>query len=161
MTFLPANASAPFLTEQVTYSEDISQMLIQLTNLYSANSVSMNIREIAIYDLIEIVDGQQWFNPSNTQLKRFGFRQVWSFTTIAAGATLTIAHGIVNLTLVTSVAGGVLTANPDFRCLPYVNVTAATNQIGVLVDATNIYISVGSGSPAVTSGAVVLEYLKN
>jgi hypothetical protein len=161
MTYLPVNTATPFLPEQVVYSEDLSQLLIQLTNLFSQNSVATNIREISIYDLIPIVTGQQWYNLVTPQSKRFGFREVFSFTTIAAGATLTIAHGIPNLVQLTTVAGGVVTAVPDFRCLPYVSATSVTNQIEVNVDATNIYIINGSTAPAIASGAVVIEYLQN
>lgn len=162
MTFLPTNTKTPFLPTSQIFPEDESQRLIVHTDLYNSIAQGINIREIAIYDLQEIVTGQQFFNTMNPQKKRFSFRRVYSFLAIAAGATLNIPHGLTNVTSYTHIYGTAVTSVPDNRPIPFTSATLVTDQIQFgPIDGTNIIIVNGATAPNITSGVVVLEYLKN
>jgi hypothetical protein len=161
MTFSPFNTVGPFLPINQTFSEDDDQFLIQITNRDRDIARYLNVREIAIFDLVETPTGQQWYNLTNPQIKRNGFREVFAFTAIAAGATLTITHGIVGIVQVTNYWANVTTAVPDFRQVPYTDVATITNQIQMTVTPTTIVIINGVTAPAIVSGEATLEYLKN
>lgn len=160
MTFNPSNTIGPFLPINQTWSEQPDQFLIQITNRDRDIARYINIRDIAIYDTTEIPTGQQWFNSNNAQLKRDGFRKVFSIGAINTGATSTTAHGVTGITLFTHIYGTAITAS-DNRPIPYSSVTAVNQQIELKVDGTNITIINGAAAPNITSAIVVLEYLKN
>ncbi len=159
-TFLPANALSVFLQTFRNFEGDELQLKILLNNAYRDTAYAVNVREISLYDEVEVQTGQQFFTEGNAQKKRLGFRRSFPFGNIAAGGTLVIPHGITGITNLTHISGGVITDAPDFRPLPYPSVTANAN-IEVLVDNTDITINVGASSPNIISGIVVIEYLKN
>ncbi len=122
----------------------------------------MNDKEIALYDLVELVTGEQWFTTGDPQTKRLAFRQVYEFGPIAAGALLLIPHNIsgVNVTTTfTHIYGTAFTTLPDNRPIPFASATLVTDQIQITVGGTNIRIvngttsqskggsSMGGGSP--------------
>ncbi len=160
MSFLPSNSLAPFLPTSQVFPEDESQRLIVLTDNFTSFSQAINQREIGIYETIEQLNGRQYFNSTNPEDKRFGYRKVFSFNAIAVGATLNIAHNITGLTQVLEWNGGVIVAG-GFRPIPRVSATDVTEQIQVDIVGANIVIVNGAAAPAITSGVVVLDYLKN
>lgn len=160
MTFAPnigLNANVPTTRNFVQDDPAEFQLLMQSTYSNLANSV--NIREIASYETVELPTGQQFFVVGNAQTKRYTFRKSFVIGAIAPGGNQTALHNISNITLVTHVTGGVVTANPDFRALPYASVTANAN-IEVTVTPTQYIVRNGAGGPAITSGILVIEYLK-
>jgi hypothetical protein len=161
MTYAPNNSIAPFLPVNQTFSQDWSQFLLQITKFYSDAGYTINAREIAFFDLIELPTGQQWFNTANTQIKRNGFRKTYNFSTIAAGATLNIPHGLTNISTFTHIYGTATTVTPTYLPLPYVSTVAAANNVSLTVDNTNIIIINGAAAANISSGIIVLEYLKN
>ena len=55
---------------------------------------------------------------------------------------------------------GTFTDGTNWYPLPYVDETSATDQISLVVDATNIAITAGGGAPpSITRGYVILEWL--
>jgi len=122
---------------------------------------ALNVREISIYDLTENLTGEQWSIAGNPQQKRQTYRIIVFIGAIAAGATLTTAHGLTGVVSYTDIYGTVVTDAPDNRPIPFASTVNINQQISILVDATNIIITVGAGSPNVVSGNVILEYLKN
>jgi len=160
-TFGPKEQTA-FVNASEVYPEDAKDMSDKLnfTNALIANAI--NIREISLYqEANQLVTGQQFSTPGDNNTFRYSFRQLFYFGAIAPGATLTIAHGITGIVLVTAWKGGIVTNVVDFRPLPYVDEILVTNQVSVKVDATNIYIGNGATAPAITSGDVTIEYLLN
>jgi hypothetical protein len=152
---MTSNLTPPdFISQNTTYSQDESQRLLQHTKFAADSARYINTREIALYDLVELQTGQQWFNPANTLIKRYGFRKTFSIS----DAALTFAHGITGITLCTYI-GGAFTDGTNFYPLPYVSTTLA-NQIQVVVSPTQVVITKGAGAPAITSGVLVLEYLR-
>ena len=168
MTFAPVSSLTAFAPQNITFSPDPSQFLIQITRLISDYARFINLREIAIYDLTETVIGEQWFNTNNptvaqNSVKRIAYRQVYNIAgPIAAGATKTVAHGITGASPLTFThVYGMATTATDQRPMPYASATLVTNQIEIKVDNTNITIINGSTAPSISSAIVVLEYLKN
>lgn len=153
--------SGPFLSSNQVFSEDPKQFLIQITKIYGDIARYLNQREISAYNVIETPTGQAWFNLNNIQVSRDGFRKTFSLGAIAAGATLTVPHGLSNITNYTHIYGSAITATPDFRPIPFSSASAVNQQIEIRVDSTNIYIINGSAAPNITSALAVLEYLKN
>ena len=164
MTFLPSSTKSPFLPTSQVFPEDTSQRLIVLTENFIDISQAVNIREIGIFETNEELNGQQFFNTTTPSQKRYAFRKVFVLGALATGASTTIAHsitGVNSTTNFTHIYGTCVTDNIDNRPIPYASVTNVNEQIEVNVDATNINISNGAAAPNITSGLIVLEYLKN
>lgn len=164
MTFTPVNSQGPFLPTTQVFPEDESQRLIVLTENYTDISLAVNQRVIGYYNTNETVNGKQFYNPNNAQSIRNGYRKVVEVGALAAGATSSIAHGITGVngaTTFTSITGTCVTSVPDNRPIPYASATAVNTQIEIKLDATNIVIINGAAAPAIASGIVILEYLKN
>jgi len=164
MTFLPSNSQSPFLPTTQVFPEELSERLIVLTDNYTALAQSINQREIGTFETVEQLNGQQFFNTTDPERKRFAYRKVFAIGAIAQGATSTTAHGITGVnatTIFTHIYGTCVTDVVDNRPIPYADVTAVNEQIEINVDATNINLLNGAAAPAITSALVVLEYLKN
>ena len=138
------------------------QLEPELVKSYIDIALAVNVRTIGIFENIQIVTGERWFSrdPTNSLVKRQSYRKTFTFGVIAPGGTLLIPHGITGVTSYTKIYGTIVTA-VDFRPLPYVSPFAVNQQVGVLVDGTNINIFNGAGALATVSGIVVLEYLLN
>lgn len=154
--------NAPFLNTSIVFSEDESQRLYELTKLVTDIANYLNIREIAQFELVELLNGQRFAGAATSDPKKFVFRKVFYFGAIAAGGPpLVIPHGITGITEGTHMYGTCVTSIPDFRPIPYSSATIITDQIELKVSPINITIVVGATSPNVTKGKVILEYLKN
>ena len=161
MTFAPTNSKTAFLNTAETLPKDQEQLLIKLTTMHTDVANAVNVREIALYqDSQAVLTGQQFSIPGTNQGKKSTFRQMYYFGAIAAGATLTFAHGITGLVQLTHAHGTCVTA-ADFRPIPYASTAALNQQISLRVTAANIEIINGAAAPNIVSGIVVLEYLLN
>lgn len=160
-TFQPANSNAVFLPTTIQYPKDPQELLERLNKAYEDTATRLNIKQIGIFDLVEFLTGEQWPVIGNPQKKRQTFRIIFNFDAIAPGATLVIPHGLTGVTAYTHIYGTAITDVVDNRPIPYASATVVTNQIEINVDGTNINIINGATASAITSGFVVLEYLKN
>lgn len=161
MTFAPANSQAPFLNTSIVFSEDESERLYELTKFATDTALYINQREIGAFPLTEVLTGQQFFNPSNVKQPRQAFRSVFSFGAIATGASISVNHNLTGFTSFTHIYGTVITDVVDYRPIPYASNAIATDQVAIKVSSTQFIIAVGVGFPNVTSGILVLEYLKS
>lgn len=161
MTYAPINSESPYLPVSLKFDDKFDVLIPQLLRMYSSIAYRLNNREISIYDLQERITGQKWTDSTNLQTPKETFRIVLEFAAIAPGATLNIAHGINTIAQFTKIYGTCITATPDFRPIPYASATAVNQQIEVNVDAANVNIINGAGAPNISSGLIVLEYLKN
>lgn len=153
--------SLPFIVpEFVTFATDQSVFLTQLTELYESLAKASNAKDVGIYDLNETINGQTFFGAT-PQESRDCFRKTFNFGAIVAGGLLPIVHNIAGLVQVTRLYGSCLTAVPDQRPLPYVDTFFLTNQVSILLNGANILIQNGATAPAIASGLIVIEYLKN
>lgn len=162
MTYQPNNVQGPFLQGSDFFSLKEEDLRTKLTTMYSRIANSVNAKEIAIYDLSETLNGQQFYNPKNIQELRPAFRQVYTFGAIAAGATKTIPHGLKGVTMFTRIYGTAQNATWSYP-IPYASFLNLGFQIDIKVDATNIIIINGAAGVTIdlVSGYVTLEYLKN
>ena len=163
MSISPDNGQSAFLRTSEIFPEDLSQLLDKLTYSYTDIANSINVRDISLYNDTELLNGHQFFTPGNTQVKKFAFRKCFSFGAIAAGVTIPIPHNITGLVQFTRIYGTCITTLPvTYRPIPYVSVAAANQGIEIYVDnAGNIQIANGAAGVPITSGLVILEYLKN
>lgn len=163
MTFGPVDSKTSFLSTAETFPQDQSQLLVKMTSVHSDIANCVNIREIAQYeDDQQLLTGQQFSTPGNPILKKYVFRKMLYIGAYAAGATYNIPHGITGLVQFTHIYGTCVTDAVDYRPIPYTSAIAVANQTSIRVDnAGNIILGVGAGSPNITSGIIVLEYLLN
>jgi hypothetical protein len=163
MTYAPNNVQGPFLQGSDFFSLTETDLRTRLTTMYSRIANSVNAKEIAIYDLSEIINGQMFYNKKDIQTLRPAFRRVFNFGAIASGATLSVAHNISGIVQFTFIGGCCTTNVPDFRPIPFASASAVGFQIEAKATATNYIIINGTAgsAPAITSGFITLEYLKN
>jgi hypothetical protein len=161
MTYAPDNVQGPFLQGSDFFSLNEDDLRTRLTTMYSKIANSVNAKEIAIYDLSETLNGQQFYNPKNVQELRPDFRKVFTFDAILSGATLTFAHNIKGFTQFTRIYGTAYDGT-YWKPVPYAAITI-DYQIDIYVSSTDIIIKNGTAptAPGITNGYVVLEYLKN
>lgn len=151
--------SSPFLGRFRRFPTDDDALLErELVNSYTDVSVAVNQREIADYQLEELLTGQKFFPSATNGPFRNTYRKVVQISAVAAGATLNTAHGISGLTAVTRIYGVAVTST-DFRPLPYASVTANAN-IELRIDTTNITVIAGAASPNLSSALVIVEYFR-
>lgn len=141
----------------VSNSDELQRVLVQT---YTDLANSSNFKEIAQYQLIETLTGQQFFNLLDPSQPRFTYRTCFTIGAIPTGTNIAFAHNISPLIGCTYIGGAVTTTAPDYRPLPYVGV-AANDYISIRVGPVNVVINVGAGTTGVTSGILVLEYFKN
>jgi len=163
MIFQPSSTLETALPENVVFSEDHKQFIEQWTDLYKKVASKVNGKERAIYPLeLEILNDQRFFTVGDTRTYRSVFRKVFRFDAIAAnGLPFPIPHGITGQTMFTKIQGTCITNVVDYRPIPYVSVAAANQCIQIGVVGNNIVIINGAAAAPITSGMVVLEYLKN
>ena len=146
---------APFLKTTRTFPEDTKQLLVELSKEHIDIANCVNDRIIGNFAILRpAVTGEGWFLQANR--KQQTLRQVYQFT--AAGS---IAHGI-NLSQIAGFTRiwGTFTNGTNYYPLPYVDVSAANNQVNIVINSTNIVITAGGGSPpSISSGIVILEWL--
>lgn len=146
----------PYLLTSRIFPIEPEQLSINLGKTYIDIANNVNARTIGIFATGRpIINGESWFTQGGNQ-KQEVLRQLYTFT--AAG---TITHNIDT----SNIGGfvkiyGTFTDGTVWYSLPYVSETADTNQVSLTVDATNINVTAGGGSPpSITSGFVVLEWL--
>jgi hypothetical protein len=167
MTAKPYPYNSSYLPTTIVFPTDPNEFMVQLTKMYADIANRINNRQLGNYEEFEYTTGQQFFslNVSKTQaqVKRQPLRRVFVFGAIAAGATAT-ASSITGVTSFTNLYGTCITSNPDYRPLPYVDVTLITNQIQLYStisgNTTTVTIVNGSTAPNITSALVVAEFLR-
>lgn len=154
-----------YLITSRVFPTDPAQLEPELAKMYNEVSQAVNAKTNGVYELAQNVTGEQWFNPAFDpdvgMRRRQSYRKVFTFGTIAVGATLAINHGIVGITSFTLTYGEAITDVPDFRNIPYASATVVTDQIQVTKTSTQIIIINGATAPNIVSGKFVLEYLLN
>jgi len=143
-----------FLRTSRHFPEDPQALSVELNRSYVDIAEKMNVRTIGLFATNRPAQtGNQWFITSQ---KQSTLRQIYTFTT--AG---NIPHGIKLAGIGGFVAiYGTFTDGTVWYPLPYVDATAANNQVQLTVTGTNIVVTAGGGSPpSITAGYVVLEWL--
>jgi hypothetical protein len=149
---------SPFLRTSRSFPADVNILASEVNRSYVDIARNVNRRTIGLFPTTRsIVNGELWYITLNQQQQ--ALRQVYQWD----DSNLTIAHGIDFLSLTNFVRiWGTFFDGTNWQTLPYVDVTAANNQINVMVNATNIIITKGAGSPPTcANGLVTIEWIGN
>lgn len=147
---------APFLRVQRLFPQEPQALSVEIDRMYTDVAASVNSRSLGLFTTNSpIQNGETWYYNGK---KYQGLRKMFVIT-----GTGNVPHGIntTNLAGFTRIYGTLKdNASGRFYPLPYVDATAANNQISIYVDATNIVITAGGGAPpTVNSGYVVIEWI--
>lgn len=149
----------PFLATSQTFSKDYEQYLLQITKRDSDVSRAINQREIGSYTTFEELTGQQWFDQTNPQTTRSGYRKTF-FLPAPLGAVASIAHGFTDAQLATFTWTKILGAYTDKTGSP--RGASISSEIDVFPSpGSNISFAVPVAFQVTYNTVVILEYLKN
>jgi len=143
-------------------SPEFKSFLGSLTEKVNNLLLSVNAKDIGVYDTNESLAGQGYFD-ADRQEQRPVYRKVVDFGTLHnAAGNKQVAHGLDAAWpyKFTRIYGA--TSDPTNRVflpIPYATATAA-DIIEMYVDDTNVNITVGKDRSVFTTTYVVLEYLE-
>lgn len=150
-------------------SPEFIQFMVALTQRINLISIQLNAKDIGLYQLTEILNGQQFFpNPalssttSQSPTQRAGLRTVVNFGALPNAATKSVPHGIgLDATAIGTLISCTAT-NPgnSFIDIPYSSVTNINLNIEMTIDMTNVNITTASNYSAYTICLIVFEYIK-
>ena len=171
MSYNVSDAPASYLPTTEYFDKDLDKSMDKLTTVYSDIAKQVNSKETARYELTELLTGQQFYDTTDTQTRRFTYRKCFTFGAILPGATLLIPHGITGIpsaahptykTRFTRITGTYLDSDWWQKPIVYASNASLNFQFDIKIDDTNIVLVNGNaGTTAVISGQITLEYLKN
>jgi len=143
-----------YVNQYTNYELEQEELKTLLTRRDTQLSTSLNLKTNGVYETVELQNGEQFFTTNNMSPKRFVFRKVLQIPApiAAPGTSGPIAHGITGVTLFTRIYGIAVTA-ADWRPIP-------NSDIKIVVTGTTYTITNEATSAAITSGIVILEYVK-
>ena len=59
MTFQPNNVNGVFLPETTVLSQDLSELVVQLTKIYTDIATRLNLKEVALYENDELITAER------------------------------------------------------------------------------------------------------
>lgn len=149
-------------------SPAFKELLVRLYQNVNNIALVLNLKDSAIYDLQEFVNGQTFFpNPALTSASattptyRPVYRKVINFGALPA-ATKSVNHNITctATTTFTRIYGAASnTTGLAYLPLPYANPTAA-NNISIDVSSTQVTVTTGIDRTAYNVCYIVLEYMQ-
>ena len=157
----PANSDNAFLRTTDIFPSDPGELLIKLTHSYTESAQAINVRDISLYDQVELLNGQQFFTIGDPQTKRYVYRKCFAFGAILSGVTLPIPTGITGITTITRIYGTCITSVSDYLPIPFSSVIGSNHNVSIWFNGGTVNIANGAGADNITSGIVVMEYLKN
>ncbi len=159
MSTAPDSSTGNFISENYVIPEEPEKMQEFLKQTLENIARFINRKDTAQYETIE-VQNNQTFPGTDPQNKKQAYRKIFEFADIAVGATLNILHNITNLVETTKWSGNFITA-ADERPLPYADEAVVTNQVSVKRIGANYVIINGATAPAIISGRLIVDFLKN
>jgi hypothetical protein len=146
-----------FLRTSREFPEELHQLTVEINKAYVDTALAVNNRTISLFNINRpAINGESWFIMNNQRQQ--GSRQVYTFGSIVAATN--IPHGLTTGPLFFTRIYGTFTDGTNWYPLPYVDVTAADNQVNIVVNPTNIVVTPGAGTPpTISSGMVVLEWI--
>lgn len=167
MTFGPANAMAAYLPDEFQIEGDESFVRELIAERQRRTASALNIREIATYERVELLNGSQWFSTNVApapRVTRYGFRTTVDLVALNGAA---IGAGATALTLTTSTIPPAIAA-----VTPLPSWGSATTASGIFVyindplvfvrftPATNVITITNNFGSNLTQCYFVLNYLK-
>lgn len=150
----------PYLITTRNFPEDLKGLTVEMGRTYIDIANSVNQRTVGVFsNTHQVITGESWFTRGGNQ-KQQALRRVYPFVAadlpnIPHQITISQISGFIRIWGTFVDAGGI------WYPLPFVSATAAANQVQVLVNSTNIVVTVGGGAPAPVRGFVILEWLSN
>lgn len=150
-------------------SKEFKELLVRLYQNLNRMAVAVNLKDSAIYDTSEFVNGQTFFpNPTltsasaTTPVMRQVYRFVVNFGALPNAATKNVAHrltinGAYTFTRIYGTASDPV--GSTYIPLPYA-ASVLNDNIELYVDGTNVSITTAADYSAYTACYVVLEYIK-
>lgn len=162
---MTSSSSIPFqIPENKNFPREWEKFWPQFIEFYQKISKASNSKDISIYELTEILNGQRYFGAT-PQVKRDVYRKVIECGTLPNAGTTTIAHGIPNIgngwmfTRIYGTAREPAGAAPRPYYIPIPN-GGAGRPIEIMVDTANINLTTAVNLSTFTYSIVVLEYIK-
>lgn len=161
------NAQTPYLITSRDFPvSNPEQLEPVLSKAWIDTSMAINTRTIGTFNTTSAVNGDKYYNTANPLQLRQAYRQTFPFGAIAAGATLTIAHGITGIVEIVHLYGNCITdiatiVTAKYEPIPFVSATDVTQQVELYMNDTNIIIINGAGNNNILSGTIIIEYLLN
>jgi hypothetical protein len=159
----PTNSIAFELAENVIFTQDFQQFIVQLTELYSKMAKASNSKDIGSYETIEQLNGQRYFG-ADPQHKRGIYRKVIETGALLNAAPTAVNHGLNGGAAVPNTWRHVRTygwaidaATPLWIPLP----NGGIHDCSLQVTATQVIITPTVNLAAFTESCVVLEYYKS
>lgn len=159
-SYVSADAPESFIPTSEVFPADNQQFLGKLDYVYTNISKNLNSKDIGRYELTEFINGQQFFDLNDFQNRRLVFRKCFTFAAIAIGGSVSFAHGITGITMLTRMYGTFISGT-TFRPLPYMSISGSNQGVELLINGTDIQVINGAAGPNISSGIVVIEYVKN
>lgn len=152
-----SNQVAYLRTSRQFPEDDSKELSKELNKSYLDIAGAVNTRTIGLYNQNQqTITGESWIIKGRKQ------QSIRMMFTLNSTSTTPFNHNIKNL----ATSGGTIrifgsfTDGTNFYPLPYVDVLNVTNQINVVVSATQVIITAGAGSPpSIVSGYLVVEWL--
>lgn len=147
---------SPYLRDQRSFPlKDVKDLSNQVDQAYIDIASKVNARTIGLFaNRYQVITGESWYLDGSSQ-KQQTLRQVYTFT-----STTAIDHGIP----VAQISGftkmyGTYTDGTNWYGLIAGSNVAIAGQISFYITPTQIVFVVGGGSPTLTKGTIVLEWL--
>jgi len=157
---------SPFLiTSRKFPTASESELQSVLTKSYTDISNNVNISTSGIYEKLQIVTRNKYFNDNNSQQQRQSYRQTYSLDALPNAGTATIP---LNIDLLPQSEFVLIMGTANERevrsvPIPFVNVAAPADGIQIEVDwvgpPPQIIITTTTGNWTAYSAIIVLEYI--
>jgi hypothetical protein len=133
--YAPSNSQTAFLSEDFYLPTDNQDLMIEMIAKREALTASiLNVKEIALYDISEILTGQSWFSKRNStygqsSVRRIAYRRVFDLVALNGGPILTgstqisISPIISSITVATKSYGAATIAGPKYVFLPSADIS--------------------------------------
>lgn len=144
-----------FLRTSREFPEELHQLTVEVNKSYVDIANAVNNRTIGIFSTNRpAITGESWFLNNQRQQS---LRQVYSISSYAA-----FNHGISVQDISTfTVIRGIGFDGTNYFPIPYVSPVNANGQVGIFVTPTQVVLTSGVGSPVLTKGIIILEWLSN
>jgi len=144
--------------------EEFKLLLVRLLQNINNISIVLNLKDSAIYDTQEFVNGKMFFSntPTDRTKLRNDFRTVLNITTTIGAGVNTFPHNIatINANWTFTMIYATATDSVGLNFYPIGTGGAAAGIITINANVANVVITNNTGVNF-TSCIVVLEYLKN
>lgn len=161
MTFTPGFSLGNHLPEQIDFSDNEKDRLVELKKTLEDHAKMINRKDTGQYEETEVIINQT-FPGANPQTKNSIFRKVVDFGALPNAALKQVAHNLTNYGTIifTNIYGAATEPGVQAISIPHASVVALANQVQLVVTATNIEITTAINYSAFTSCYVVLEFFR-